>query len=1095
MLTLYSASAGTGKTHTLTGEYLSLLFKGREQYRHILAVTFTNKATAEMKSRIIDELFRLANNLPSAYLEQLSEHGKRNEAEIRAQAKSILIALLHDYSAFNISTIDHFFQQTIRAFTREIGLQGNYKIELDETQLLEDAVDNMLSDLEKHDNAALMDWLLRFMEDKIEDGGGWDIRKDVVQLGGQLFKESYKSHSDEAQKELNRKDFLSEYRNELYRIIHSVRKTAKDLGEKGLLLMRRHDMQPSDFKGGSRSVFFFFEKWAAGEMKEPTPTFYLLIDNPEAYSAKTASTAQKQAAARIYDDGMNELIRGAASFFENLTAYYTACEIARNFYTLGLLSDLSQHIALWREENNKMPIADTTELLHKVIDNSEIPFIYEKTGTRIEHYMIDEFQDTSAMQWSNFRPLLKDSLDSGRRNLIVGDVKQSIYRFRNSDWTLLDRKVKDDFSQQVDERKLNVNWRSCRQIVEFNNQLFSAIPLMLQQAYNEEINRSSLSDEDRKEYDSRIVSAYKDASQHVSQPFADRDGHVRVQFLNGSDGKSWQELSLEYLPGLVERLQDNGYALRDIAILTRAGKESLQVAKTLLAYREAHPGSGYKYDIISEDSLTIHSSLSVRWLVIMLGYLNQPDNAGNYSLSLLSGAILRRKKESLLLRQTAQAWASEHLPGEESSLPPGGGGDVMTDSDLFRPFPVETMKALRKLANRPLYELAEGLFRLFEKDFPENELVFIQAFLDAVAEYALNESADTGQFLAWWNETGHRKKIVTPDSQNALRIMTIHKAKGLGFKVVIIPFAEWKIDPKDAIIWCRSKQKPFDKLSLIPVKYGSVLKNTFFASDYFHEKLHTYMDNLNTLYVAFTRAKEELIVTAPQPKTETTVTLSRLIWDGLQADGQHPFDAENGLYERGTWRQQVTTDNGMPTTTTAEEEELPVKRFHSVSPDRRMHLRLHHRGSLLNDEKRKYGILMHDLLSRIEKRDDIPASVSEMYTSGEITGEEYHVLKEKLTALIAKEEVKHWFDGSMQVINEAEILSGDGLSYRPDRIMMHENGQGVVVVDYKSGERKEAARHRRQIKKYMSLIREMGYRNVEGYLWYVTPNEIEKCIF
>ncbi|MDR0395462.1 MAG: UvrD-helicase domain-containing protein [Tannerella sp.] len=1072
MLTLYSASAGTGKTHTLTGEYLSLLFKGREQYRHILAVTFTNKATAEMKGRIVDELFRLANHHSSAYMEQLSDNGRRSEAEIRSRAKRILIAILHDYSAFNISTIDHFFQHTIRAFTREIGLQGNYKIELDESQMMDEAVDNMLSELEKNENAALMDWLLRFTEDKIEEGDGWDIRKDIIKLGGQLFKETYKSHSDEARKELNQKDFLSGYRNELYRIIQSVRKTVKESGEKGLLLMQRYGMQPSDFKGGSRSVFLHFEKWAAGEIKEPTATFCNLVDNPDEYSAKTATPAQKQAAAQVYADGMNELIRGIVSFFENLTPYYTACEIARNFYALGILSDLSQHIAAWREENNKMLIADTTELLHKVIDNSEIPFIYEKTGTRIEHYMIDEFQDTSGMQWSNFRPLLKDSLDSGRRNLIVGDVKQSIYRFRNSDWTLLDRKVKEDFSQQVDEKKLDVNRRSCRQIVEFNNILFNAIPVVLQQAYNDEINRSSLPEKDRNEYNTRIVSAYKDASQHVSKPFAGKDGHVRVQFLAGAEDKTWQDLSLEQLPGIVEQLQDNGYELRDIAILTRTGKEGLQAAETLLAYKEAHPKSGYKYDIISEDSLTIRSSLSVRWLVSMLRYLNQPDNTSNYCMALLSYTILRRKN-----RQMASP-ASEQFPEQA----PG----TITDNDLFRPFPVETMKTLRKLANRPLYELAEGLFRLFEKDFPENELVFIQAFLDTVAEYALNETADTGQFIAWWNETGYRKKIVTPDSQNAIRIMTIHKAKGLGFKVVIIPFAEWKIDQKDAIIWCRTEQNPFDKLSLIPVKYGSVLKNTFFAPDYFHEKLHAYMDNLNTLYVAFTRAKEELIVMAPQPKTET-LTLSRLLWEGLQTDTQHPFDAENGMYERGMWW-QATTDHTPPDT-----EELPVKRFHSVSPDRRMQLRLHRKGSLLNDEKRKYGILMHDILSRIEKRDDIPASVSEKYTSGEITRDEYHVLEEKLTALTGKEEVKHWFDGSMQVINEAEILSGEGISQRPDRIMIHENGH-VVVVDYKSGEHKEV-RHHRQIKKYMSLIREMGYPDIEGYLWYITLNEIEKCIF
>jgi superfamily I DNA/RNA helicase len=690
------------------------------------------------------------------------------------------------------------------------------------------------------------------------------------------------------------------------------------------------------------------------------------------------------------------------------------------------------------------------------------------------------------MQWSNFRPLLKDSLDSGRSNLIVGDVKQSIYRFRNSDWTLLDRQVKEDFPRQINEKKLDVNWRSCRHIVEFNNMLFSAVPLILQQSYNDETERSFLPENEKNEYRLRIVSAYKDAFQHVAKPFATKDGHVHVRFLTDTENKKWQEAALEQLPLTIEKLQDNGYDLRDIAILTRTGKEGLQVAETLLGYRETHPESGYKYDIITEDSLTIHSSLSVRWLTAMLRYLNQPDNGSNYRMALILYAILRRKQASLRKAPPVRKAPQEHPPGIQEA---SGSQQVLscgTDRDLFRPFPAETMNVLRKLANRPLYELAEGVFRLFENDIPENEIVFIQAFLDSVAEYAANETADTGQFISWWNETGYRKKITTPDSRNAIRIMTIHKSKGLGFKAVIIPFAEWKTDQKEAILWCRTGQKPFDKLSLIPVKYGPILKNTFFASDYFHEKLHAYMDNLNTLYVAFTRAKEELIVMAPHPKSETT-TISRLLWEGVHSDADYPFDTEGELYERGTWWRTETGRTPSPV------EEVPVTRFRSVSPDRRLQLRLQRKGGFLREDKRKYGLLMHDILSRIERYDDIIPAISEKYASGEINREEYHTLEKKLTALTGRDEVRRWFDGSMHVMNETEILSAGGASQRPDRIMI-DNSQRVIVVDYKAGEQKEK-HHIRQIGKYMSLIRDMGYPDVEGYLWYISPDDIEKCIY
>jgi ATP-dependent exoDNAse (exonuclease V) beta subunit len=1056
MLTVYSASAGTGKTHTLTGEYLSLLFNGRDRHRHILAVTFTNKATAEMKNRIVEELFRLADHRPSDYLALLSSSGKKSESYIREQARAILINILHDYSAFNISTIDHFFQHTIRAFTREIGLQGNYQIELDESLMMEEAVENMLADLEKSENAALMKWLLRFTEDKIEEGGGWDIRRDIVKLGGQLFKETYKSFSHEILEKLRQKDFLSAYLDDLFRIIRQTHQAAKAFGEQGVLLMSRHGMKPSDFKRGANSAFVYFVKLADGLMDAPRDTFRALADNLDEYLARTASPALREAAARLFDGGMNDLVIRTVSFFDNLAEYYTAKEIARNFYSLGILADLTRHIAEWREENNKMLIADTTELLHRVIDGNEIPFIYEKTGTSIEHYMIDEFQDTSLMQWNNFRPLLRDSLGYGRGNLIVGDVKQSIYRFRNSDWTLLDSRVKQDFPQLITEKNLQVNWRSFRRIVEFNNMLFERIPAILQASYNAEIALSSLADEDKRRYDSRIVSAYANASQQVSPAFDGREGHVTVRFIENTDECKWQEESLNLLPGIIERLQDNGYELRDIAILTRTGREGAMVAETLLSCREAHPESDYRYDIISEDSLTVGSSPSVRWFTAMLRYLHQPDVAANRDLALAMHVVLRRKKQ-------------------------GSSGCM----DLFSPYSPETVAAIRRLAARPLYELCEELFRLFEDDFPENELVFIQAFFDTVAEFSANETADAGPFLAWWNETGHRKKIVTPDSQDAIRIMTIHKAKGLGFKAVIIPFAEWKLDQRDVILWCRPDREPFDRISLLPLRYGNTVKNTFFAADYFHEKLHAYMDNLNTLYVAFTRAREELIVLAPKPGKEAA-TISRLLRDGLQADA--PDGGDTDCCEWGAWWRTEKRKEASDT------EELRVRQFHSVSPGERIQLRLQHRRSgLLGDEKRKYGLLMHDILSCVEGVDDVDRAVETKYASGEITRLEADVLLRRIDGLVRSERVEKWFDGSMQVMNEVEILFGKGRSHRPDRVMTDGGGR-VVVVDYKFGEQKDPF-HRRQVRTYLSLIQDMGYRQVEGYLWYVALDEIERCVF
>lgn len=525
MLTVYRASAGAGKTHKLTGEYLTLLFTGPGAFRRILAVTFTNKATDEMKTRIVDELYNLASGRKSDYVELLKSTYSLTEVQVRKQAAKILIDILHDYSAFNISTIDRFFQQTMRAFTREIGLQGGYGIEMDQELVLTTAIDNLLSDLEKPESKDLLGWLLRFAEDKIESGGEWNLRKDIMALSREVFKESYKAFSEAVGRDIEDKKALEDYKNELYGIIRSVEATAKELGERGLAILNKYGLKVTDFKGGSRSPLTLLDRLVQGEMKEPSATFIGLADNLDGCFTKTVSLGTRQIIGCAFEDGLNDCIKGIISLFGNLTAYNTAREIVRYYYTLGILTDVSRQIAAYREEKNVMLIADTTELLSKVIEGSDAPFIYEKTGTHVDHYMIDEFQDTSGMQWNNFRPLIEESLAHSRDNLIVGDVKQSIYRFRNSDWKLLDEQVQADFSsEEIHEETLKDNWRSCRNIVEFNNALFTTLPGVLQAVYNEALSVSSLSEEQRAAFFTKIMSAYDKSFQQVPPPFMQKDG-------------------------------------------------------------------------------------------------------------------------------------------------------------------------------------------------------------------------------------------------------------------------------------------------------------------------------------------------------------------------------------------------------------------------------------------------------------------------------------------------------------------------------------------------------------------------------------------
>lgn len=1052
MLTIYRASAGAGKTHKLTGEYLALLFSRPGAYRRILAVTFTNKATDEMKSRIVRELYHLASGRPSDYLRPLSAAYSLTEPQAREQARKILVAILHDYSAFNISTIDRFFQQTTRAFAREIGLPGGYGIEMDQERVLTEAIDRLLADLEKPESKDLLGWLLRFAADKIEEGGGWSLRQDILSLGRELFKERYRAFREEAGEAIADKQALEAYKQELYAIIRSAEAEARRLGEEGAALLKRSGLSPADFKGGSRSPLFYLERLAGGEMKEPTATFRALADHPEAYTTRSTPPDLRQAIGRAYAEGLNACVKRVVSLFADLTAYHTARQIVRYSYTLGILTDISRQIAAYREEKNILLIADTTELLNKVIRGSDAPFIYEKTGTRVDHYMIDEFQDTSGMQWDNFRPLVAESLANGRANLIVGDVKQSIYRFRNSDWTLLDERVRADFRpEQSREETLADNWRSCRRIVDFNNAFFTAAPAILQALYNEALESSSLSASARAPFLAKITDAYDRSRQRVPPPLRQKEGHVRIEFLSGDAEKDWRQEAMERLPAILERLQDNGYALKEIAILARTNQEGARVADTLLAYKEAHPSGRYRYDIISDDALFVSRSPAVRFLIALLRCVRDPEDPtcrkqARYAYQVLTGRFGAR---------------------EADDEPP--------------------LQNLLPLSRQSLYELAEGLFRDFSACFPETEQVFAQAFLDLVAEYAQKESADLSRFLKWWDETGCRKTIATPDGQNAIRVLTVHKSKGLGFKVVILPFADWEIDhkpTKPVILWCHPEERPFDRLRLVPVRYGPILGRTIFAKDYFRERLHAFIDNLNTLYVAFTRAKEELIVCAPRPrkiddagKVEKIASIADLLWAGVEAE------IEADTFERGEWwHPDPDKASG------AAPEEIPMSRLRSVPPDGRLRLRLRGKGFFFDNARRKQGALLHEILSRIRTPEDIPASVERYRVAGVIGREEAAALVGRLAELLRAEEVKAWYDGSARVLNEVEILFGKGLSRRPDRVMI--KAGRVTVVDYKFGERQDK-RYPEQVRNYLRLIREMGFERVDGYLWYVALGKIE----
>ncbi|WP_298652194.1 UvrD-helicase domain-containing protein [uncultured Proteiniphilum sp.] len=1084
-LHVIKASAGSGKTHRLTGEYLRLLFSAPNNHRHILAVTFTNKATDEMKSRIVEELHCLASGADSSYLTGLMEDFAMSREEVRTKAKTLLETILHDYSAFSISTIDRFFQQTMRTFARETGLAGGYNMELDETSLLTETIDLMLSELDKPENKTLSEWLLRFMQHNIEEGKSWKIDRQVLDLAKQLFNETYKSFTDEEQSTIQDKEQLETYKQMLIRIAQRYENEVKAVGVKALAIIQQYGLSYDDFKHKRNSGFLLFTKLAGGSVEKPSNRLIALVDNIDLwYSDKEKENAIRSA----YADGLNECVKQIIYLSDNDREYQTAKHLLRNFYTLGILNDIKQRLRKLQQENNTLFLSDTTELLNDIIAGTDSPFIYEKTGTRVHHYMIDEFQDTSRMQWENFRPLIGESLASGNLNLIVGDVKQSIYRFRNSDWRLLEEQVKEDFQAgNIREHVLDTNWRSDAHIVQFNNAFFTKAAINLQNDFNastEGIQHIEGAQNNGRNHDTQIVNAYADLYQQVPSKKEDSGGQVRITFLKDDKETDWKADVMEQLPHEIEALQDQGFALKDIAIVVRWNHEAVQVAETLLAYREQHPASPYRYDIISNEALLIGSAQSVKAIIALMRHFRNPKDDTRRMMAIYEFYRFQRRSS----------------PDEALQL---------YREEAYRDFPEEIKGHLSELVSMPFYEMTEHFFTLTADALDTKGHAYVQAFLDIVLKFKESATADLNDFLDWWDESGYKKALFSPEDQDAIRLITIHKSKGLGFGAVIMPFLNWGMDHNthhNDIIWCKPGSAPFNALGVAPLRYGKGLEDTIFRDSYLEEKRFTYIDNLNLLYVAFTRPKHRLIAFAPIPrKPETISDVAGLLWRGITDTAPLPDPGPLTPVPSDPGRNYIPLSEyfsegdvgsvfeyGNPTVV-GKSEEKPVTntyktgKWQSVPFGDRLKLRFNSIGYFSDDGSRDYGRMMHDIVSNVKTLADIPQAVEQKISRGELGEEEKDNTIRELTNILSLPEISDWYSGKYTVLNETQLLHPAAGFSRPDRVMIGPNE--VIIADYKFGELEEP-KYIRQVQRYVRPIEEMGYQNVKGFVFYVKTGKV-----
>jgi ATP-dependent exoDNAse (exonuclease V) beta subunit len=1071
-LTIYSASAGSGKTHKLAGIYLSSLFRSKFSYRHILAVTFTNKATSEMKSRILDQLDCLADGKQSDYLPGIIKETGKSEDRIRQEAREILSSILHDYSRFSVSTIDAFFQKILRAFAREAGLYSGFNIEMDPGIILSSAVDEMITS--SGGDKKLLDWLKAYINANLDEDKSWNLKDSIMKLAEELFREKFMILSRDERYKLEDKEFLQEYIRILKDLTVSFRDTLLESGRKCNRIFSDFELSDDMFYRKGQGVPAFVRSLASGVIRPPN-SYVLEINNEPPRWSRDKIPVQLQ---KAIDGGLERELKEVISYYGNNIKYYNSAElILANIYTLGILSDVLTNVHNITSSENTFLLSDTGHLLNLIIREDQTPFIYEKTGNRFENFMIDEFQDTSIIQWDNFKPLISNSMSEGYNNLVVGDIKQSIYRWRNSDWKILGNME----NELVDNKRyfsqpLKTNWRSRTNIIRFNNALFSVIPELVDERLSGESPPL------------KFTQLFAGAQQ--DDPGNNPGGFVKIEFVRDETEDAGQDTTrkkkklvkkcttivLERLPELIEIFQDKGYNASDIGILVRDGREGASVLKRMIEYSNScNPDkkTKYNYSIISSDSLILSGSPAVIFIISVITVLNNPDD-------MLARALMLR----FYLLATGVKDADKY---------PLGNDQLLTASAEI--FPEGYENFLESIKNLPLFEITENVISFFGLGRYQWNVAYLNTFQDWVINYMGSKNSGLQTFLEWWQSTVKNKSVVLPGTQDAARVITIHKSKGLEFKVVILPFLSWNLDHKNSrhpFLWVNPKIPPFSELGILPVKYSSRLADTIFADDYLDEKFSVHLDNINLLYVAMTRAKDAIYGFAPaEPGRENAIAEvlgAAINNDNNQAGNpgfllKNYYNAGKGVFEYGEMVENKKDNTGNIDMTSCD---YPVT-FGMKS----LKLKLHGENyfSAAGSQKRdkiNYGKLMHEVFESINTPDDINGAVMGLAACGKLSASESEDLKERILALVSSPQVSDWFHPGNVVMTEAEILLPSGITRRPDRVLLRDGR--TIIIDFKFGEENPAYFH--QVKQYKTIISEMGYDAVEGFIWYVDKNKI-----
>ena len=1084
-LLVYKASAGSGKTFTLAVEYIKLLILNPRAYRQILAVTFTNKATAEMKERILTQLYGIwkEDHASDAYLKRIKEDlasSPLSDKELRRRAGMALQYMLHDYSRFRVETIDSFFQSVMRNLARELELSPNLNIELNNTDVLSDADDSMIEKLTP--SSPVLAWLLDYINERIADDKRWNVSNEVKSFGRNIFDESYIERGEGLRLKLRSPEAIKLYRDVLREMETDALEQMKGFYDQFEGELDGHALVPEDLKGGARGIGSYFRKLRDGRLSDKDVMNVTLQNSlADAKNWATKTSSRKDDIIRLAETSLIPLLQDAERLRPQKNRTINSCRLSlQHLNKLQLLNHIDEEVRTLNREHNRFLLSDTSALLHKLVHEGDSSFVFEKIGANIRNVMIDEFQDTSRMQWDNFRLLLLEGLSQGADSLIVGDVKQSIYRWRNGDWGILNSlgstrsESQLPFPFPVRVKTLKINRRSETNVINFNNRLFTAAVDHLNTLYLEEL----------KEECFPLKEAYADVAQE--SPKTDNKGYVKVSFIEPDEEQSYAEKNLSALGEEVQRLLSAGVKLNDITILVRKNKNIPSIADYF--DKELH------LPIVSDEAFRLDASLAICMLIDALRYLSNPEE--------------KIARASLIANYKLQ---TSHERGTETGKAGGNLADwhQLLTADVATVLPAEFISRMDELRLMPLYELLEELFTLFNMGSIGKQDAYLFAFFDAVTEYLQSNSSDLDGFIRYWDETLCSKTIPSGE-MDGIRIFSIHKSKGLEFHTVLIPFCDWKLENEtyNQLVWCTAPESPYNSIDLVPVNYSFTMAESVYRQDYLDERLQLWVDNLNLLYVAFTRAGKNLILWSKKDQKGTMAELLSAALPRVAQAGEGSWNEDEKIYESGTTcpseekspHSAGNTESKVVNKLAQKPVKLPV---HMESMRHDIEFRQSNRSADFiagvdeAESSQRFinrGRLLHTLFSAIETEEDIDDAINRLVFEGVIgRTETEEEIRELTHRAFSQPQIKDWYSGTWQLFNECDIIwqeNGELRNRRPDRVMMR-NGT-IVVVDFKFG--KPSKRYNKQVQGYIELLVRMGYdaNAISGYLWYVEEEIIEK---